>query len=125
MQGTPEGQKDLVEVEGLGQVVDRPASHRLDRRVDRRVGGEDNDVELRFRRQHFRQQFQAALVAQPQVEEGGVETAPAQFPHHLVAGGHLDAFMAQGVQRDAGRFADVSFVVNNQNVHNQEGKMAP
>ena len=65
--------------------------------------------------EQLRDQLQPVLLAEPQIEKGGVEASFLQMAQRLRAGGGLVAFVPKRVERDGGGFADVGFVVDDKN----------
>ena len=72
-------QPDLRGRERLGQVVRRPALHRLHGRVDRGVGGDDDDLQPGLCGQQPGDQVEPRLGAEPQVDERQVERLPRRL----------------------------------------------
>ncbi len=63
----------LVWRERFGQIVEGPAAHGLDRRLDRGECRDDDHVQTWRQPQQPRQQFQAKLLAQAKVQQRHIE----------------------------------------------------
>ena len=65
--------QDFLVLEGLGDVVERPLAHGLDRALDRRVRGHDHDDRVRVPAADLAQDLEAGTVGKHEVEEDDVE----------------------------------------------------
>ena len=71
------GVPDLGRREGLRQVVNRQAQlHRLDGRLKRGEGRDDDDPDFGLAAENLGQQRESRLLAQPEVKEDHIEPAP-------------------------------------------------
>jgi hypothetical protein len=107
---------DLRGRERLRQVILGPAAHRLDRGVDRGVGGDDDHVEARPLAEEPRQEVESALGPQLEVAEGEVERLPPQDVERGRPGGHLLHLAAETFEADRERLADVPLIVDDEDV---------
>ena len=74
----------LLRVEGLDDVVERPLLHGLHRRVDRRVGGDDDDLRVGTQSLHLGEDVEAVQIAgHLQVDEADGEL---RLPHRVQSG---------------------------------------
>ena len=94
----PDGDEQLVDLERLLQVVERAELHRLDRALDRRVGGHHDDLRPLGRRRgrhELANQVDAAQLGHQVVDDEDVEEAPPEEPLRLArapGGQHLVPF---------------------------------
>ena len=109
---------DLGGGERLGQVVERPPPHRLDGRVDARVGRDDDDRQPGRLRQQRLEQVEARLARRAGGRPGPRRTAAARPCRSASAPGRrlLDG-VAHRLQGDAERPPDVRLVVDDQDPH--------
>ena len=68
-----DGEEDFLVLEGLRDVVEGAVAHRLDRPLDRRVRGDDDDDRVRVAAADLAQDLEAGAVGQHQVEQDDVE----------------------------------------------------
>ena len=112
-----EDEAELVGRERLGQVVERAAPHRLDRRLDGGVGGDDDDGQARCQPEECRQEVQPFLLAEAKVEEGDLEEAVAE---DFLGGGavaRLADAVAHRLEGEAQGLAQAGVVVDQEGVH--------
>ena len=91
---------ELVEVDGLGDIVDGPCLHGLHGRLDRPVGGHHDDVDLGVELLHLLEDLETVHAGHLVVHEEQVEIGRTDFREGLFAGvclGHRVAFLAQEV----------------------------
>jgi hypothetical protein len=100
--------------ERLGEVVTRPAAHRLHRGVDRGVGGDDHHVEVGVLRQQQGEEVQAALVAEPEVHQGHVGRGPGERRQRGLGRACLTHLAADLLEADPDHGPDVPLVVDHQ-----------
>ncbi len=74
-----DGHLDLGRSKGFGDVVRGAAAHGHDRGVDGRVGGNDDHFKPGDRREQRRDEVEAVLCAEPQVDKGQVERRPGRL----------------------------------------------
>jgi hypothetical protein len=107
---------DLVGAERLLQHVARAELDGLDRVLDGAVGGHDDDVDERARRQERWNQGQAVAVPEPQIEKGEIERLARQRHLGRLAARGLDHARGHVLETDAQRGADVLLVVDHEHV---------
>ncbi len=105
---------DLLGREGLRQVVLGAALHRLDGRVDSRVGRDHDHRETRLLGQQPRQQLEPARGAEAQVQERQVVGALCERGERSVGVGRFARLAAHALETDAEGHADVLVVVDHQ-----------
>ena len=105
---------DLLGREWFGQVVLGSALHRLDGRVDGRVGRDHDHRETRLLGQQPRQQVEPARGAEAQVQEREVVWALRERCERGVGVGRFAGLAAQSLEADAQGHADVLVVVDDQ-----------
>ena len=103
--------------ERLGQVVPGAPAHRLDRRLDGAVGGDEDDPQVGLLAEELGEQVEAALGPQRQVDEGQVVGLAAQRRQRGFAGADRQRLGAQPLEADGQRGTDVLFVVDDQDAH--------
>ena len=112
-----DGEDDFFVLERLGDVVKRAVLHRLDRAVDRRERGDDDDRQVRIGDADRAQRVDAADPGQHDVEDDEVDLLAVEKRQRFLAARRADdveAFAAQdGIEHVAQNF----FVVNDQNSH--------
>ena len=119
--GADVGQQLFV-VPGLLDEVFRAGADGFDDVVHGAVGGDHDDGQLGLALLDLRQQFEAALAGQGQVEQHQVEVFLLQNAQPLVAvGGHSDRVPLQREQHFE-RFADGGLVVDDQDAGQAAGK---
>ena len=105
---------DLGGRERLGQVVDGAATHRLHRRIDRRVRGDDDDVETRTGRHQLGDEVEAGALGEFQVDEGEIEDLPRSMrQRRFRVGGQADR-AARALEGEGERRSDVLLVVDDE-----------
>ena len=104
-------------MKGLGRVVERPAAHGLDGRLDRGVGRDHDDVQPRGHAQQPRQQIQPLFLGQAKIEQGRIERSTAQQFQRLGAVAGLRGMMPKHFQRHPQRAAEAGVVVNYKDIH--------
>jgi hypothetical protein len=77
----PHEVQHLLVLERLGHVVEGALAHGLDRRLDRRVGGDHHHRQVRVEDLDLRQQLEPGAVRQHEVEQDDVELLVAQQLH--------------------------------------------
>ncbi len=90
-----DGEQDFLVLEGLGNVVERALPHRLDRALDRRVGGDDDHDGVRISPADLAQDFQTRAVGEHEVQEDQVMGVRFESLERFRAGlgrSHLVAF---------------------------------
>jgi hypothetical protein len=105
---------ELLEIDGLGEVVERAGAQGLDGVFGRSVSGHDHAALAPLLRTHLLQQLHAEAVGQAHVGDDGVELLPVQLRARLLhtgGGFHAVAFAQQGqlVER-----AQVGFVIDDE-----------
>ncbi len=111
-------QPKLFGGERLGQVVQRPAAHRLDGRFDGGVGRHDHHVQPRGQAQKPRQQVQPQFLTEPQVQQGHLERPAAQQFQGLVAVAGLGGLVPHQLQRGPQGASETGVIVNHEDIHN-------
>ena len=110
-------QAKLVGGERLGQVVEGPATHGLDRRFDCCIGRHYHHLQLRRNAEQPRQQVQPLLLGQTKVQQGHLERAmPQQFQGRRAVAG-LDPAVPQHLQRHPQGVSKTGVVVDYEDVH--------
>ena len=107
-------QAEFFGIERLHEVVVGPALHRLDRGLDRGVGGHDDDGHVRLRLLHRLEDLEAVHARHLQIDQ---QNRPAPLAEHVergravVRGGEGVAVLRQPSRQ---RFPDDLFVVNDE-----------
>ena len=83
--GSLDGRQHLVDLEGLGYVVEGAAFHRVDRRLDGGIGGEQDHGKLRLEGLDRADQLQPVHRRHPQIRDDQVDSAFADDLERLVA----------------------------------------
>jgi hypothetical protein len=107
---------DLRRRERLGQVVPGTAAHGLDGRLQGGVGGDDDDRDVGVLGQQLRDQIQAALVAEAQVEEDDVVRHVGHGLQRGLGRGRLTDLAPHALDADAQGLPDVLLVVDDEDV---------
>jgi hypothetical protein len=87
------------------------------RAVDGTVSRKHDHVQFRFQSEKLRDEVEAILIAKAKIEKGCVETRFFQKGKGVRPVLALLAFMPKCFQRHIGCFADMGFVVDDQDVH--------
>ena len=101
---------------GFGNVIRRPPPHGFHGGIDRGIGGNHHDLEPRTGSQQNGDQIQTILGSQPQIHKRQVEGLPLRLGlciPGVADGGHP---MPARFQADHECLADVSLVIDNQNI---------
>jgi hypothetical protein len=107
----------LIRRKRFGKVVEGPAPHGLDRRLDRGIGRHHHDVQARSHAQQARQQIEPFLLGQVKIEQGRIEGSAAKEFQCLRAVAGLCGTMSQYFQRHPQRAAEAGVVVNYKDIH--------
>jgi hypothetical protein len=108
---------ELIRSERLGQVVESPSPHRLDRRLDGRVGGNDHDSQPRRQPQQRGQYVQPLPAAQAQVQKRDVKQHVSKDVLCLPAVTGFRHLVTHRLQGKAERLAQVHVVINEEDIH--------
>ena len=103
LDGPGHGEEQHVAVEGLGEVVEGPLAHGLDRGVDAAVGGHEDDARARLLALDLLEEGDTGEVRHLEVGEHDVEGLPPEGGEGGLAarrGRHLVAFRAQDQAED-------------------------
>lgn len=107
-------QTDLIRCERLGHVVDSAAANRIHSAFDRRVRRDDDHPDIRLTRQNLRQQLDACLGAQPQIQEHHVEVSPVQGRERGAARRDAQHARPGRLETEPQRLAHAGIIVNHE-----------
>jgi hypothetical protein len=105
---------DLRRRERLRQVVPRAAPDGVHGRLDRGVGGHDDDDDVGVLGEQLRDEIEAARRAEPQIEEDDVEHGAADRLERRRRRARLRDLGAERLEAHAQRLPDVLFVVDDE-----------
>ncbi len=102
--------------EGLRQVIARAAADGFDRGVERRIGGDDDDVEGGGDREEARNQVEPALLVETQIEKREVEMLSLERRDRRFGRADGDDLAPDSFEAHRERGADVLLVVDDERV---------
>ena len=126
LERAPDDDEQLVDLERLLQVVERPELHRLDRALDRGVRGHHHDLRpvlarsgapapaVGRRADVFANQIEPALLRHHVVDDEDVEGALAEQPLRLTGARRVDHVVPGVPEGPAERLQDLFLVVDEQ-----------
>ena len=108
------GVPDLGRREGLRQVVNCAQLHRLDGRLKRGEGRDDDDPDFGLAAENLGQQRESRLLAQPEVQEDHIEPAPLDGLEGAGRRPHPHRPTAVGLQAEPYRLPYTRVVIDDQ-----------
>ena len=115
---TPDDDQQLVDLEGLLQIVERAELHRFDRALDGGVRGHHQDLRtlaVRGAADEFPDQVQSAELRHHVVDDQQIEGALGEKTLGLTGARRLDDLVAGVTQRASERLQNFLFVVDEEN----------
>src|SRR6185436_662523 len=117
LQSLVDGEQDLLVLERLRDVVERPFAHRLDGALDRRVGGDHDHHLVRPALADLLEHLHAAHAGEHQVEEDEVDVLALQDLDRLLAGPRRDGPVPLLADEHGEDVLQNLLVVDDQDVH--------
>ena len=109
----------LIRRKRLGQVIEGPTPHGLDRRFDGGIGCNDHYLKSGGQGEQAWQEFQALFLGQPQVQQGHFKGLASQEFQGLGTIAGFDGLVSKHLKRHAERASETRVVVNHEDVHGQ------
>ena len=111
----------LLQIERLEQIIERPALHRLDGRLDRAVAGDENHLGIRLQFLALGQHFEPADVRHLQVGDHDFERARLEQRDRLLAAAGHGASEADAPQTVGHRLGMRGVVVDHEHLDRRSG----